>query len=176
MYCSNCGKETDTEDKYCKYCGKKLLKDNNKNNETEIEEKDSTSSISMKYLNFFAKWYLPFVVIVNFIIICGNFNFNNEIDTTLLCTFILYLILYIAIPIKLISGIEKKEKFGFFLLISFFILDYLIKLIVGINMYLQTNIIDEYFIIYTFILLLIYAIWYIPNIIYFAKRKKVFTN
>lgn len=30
MYCVNCGNVISEEDKYCKYCGKEIFKNNNK--------------------------------------------------------------------------------------------------------------------------------------------------
>ena len=171
MYCVNCGKETGIEDKYCKYCGKKILNDNQKNSVDRV--KNDNSALSMKYYDFFKKWYLPFIVIINLLIIISNLLNFESMD--LIVLLIIDVILYLALPIKLISVLEKKEKFGFFLLIIFFILDYIVKVLFGtINFFENDS--ENGFFIYAIILIVIYGIWFVPNMIYFVKRRYLFIN
>ncbi len=175
MYCTNCGKATNNKDKYCKYCGQKISNKEQENIENATEEK-TTSALSMKYFNFFKKWYLPFVVIINILSVCANFNFHDGVDMDMkLFLFIFNSILYIAIPIKLINVMDKKERFGFFLLMAFLSLDYIVKIIFGTILFTEIDI-EIDFLASIIILTLFYGIWYIPNMIYFCKRKNVFTN
>lgn len=150
---------------------KEILNDNQENTTDRVE--NYNPGLSMKYYNFFKKWYLPFVVIINFLIIISNLlNFE---DMDLVVLLMINVILYVALPIKLVSVLEKKEKFGFFLLMSFFILDYIVKVIFGtINCFEADP--ENRFFIYVSTLIGTYGIWFVPNIIYFAKRRYLFIN
>jgi len=172
MYCTNCGKEINEEDKFCGFCGKK----NKKVNICNKDENNKEKIFSMKYFNFFKTWYVGFLIIMNLITLIGNVeyiqNFENEY---IIIFFIIDIVLYILIPIKLISDLDKKTEFIFCLLMSFLILDYGIKTISSTLYYVIDNRDSNYF-MYLILYALIYGIWYIPNIIYFTKRRKMFTN
>lgn len=169
MYCTNCGKETAKEDNFCNYCGTAT---NKRNSETEEMKKDD-NAFSMRYFDFFKSWYLGFVIIVNFITIVGN-DINFE-DIQIIQLFIINMILYVAIPIKLVCDLDKKSKFIFYLLMAFFILDYALRIVVG-TMSCVENDSETSFIIYLLLLTLIYGVWYIPNLTYFVKRRGLFVN
>ncbi len=162
MYCTNCEKEINKSDNFCNYCGKANSK---------INENDNT--FSMKYFDFFKTWYLGFIIIINLISIIGNITNLQDVQNIQL--FIINIILYIALPIKLVCDLDKKSKFIFFLLMCFFILDYFFRILFGAIQCIVNNG-ETSFIIYLFILVLVYGIWYIPNFIYFIKRRSLFIN
>ena len=160
MYCKYCGKEVDG--KYCKYCGK------------EIEKKQG-----MKYFDFFWKYYLVFIIILNIVLLYTryiNIKEYEAIDASLLyLEIIINLAIYILIPIPLREQMEKRTGTGFILLIGFLTADYIWRVI--------TTTATTYFSypqedlgLMLIITILIYAIWYVPNFIYFIKRRKLFVN
>lgn len=172
MYCTKCGKIINKQDAYCKYCGKKASINEQDTDEIEVKRKEK-DAVSMKYFDFFKKWYLGFVIVINTIIVFGYIN--NIKDIYSIATLMIYIILYITIPIKLMDGLKEKEKFTFYLLISFFMVDYIFRIVQGtILCYEYSNKTD--LLLYIIILTLVYGIWYIPNIIYFTKRKMCFNN
>lgn len=176
MYCTNCGKEVNSSYKYCKNCGSSIeYVEQDKNlYEYNEEEEQKEQYLGMRYLKFFSTIYLGIVVAIN-ILLLTNYRSVEEWDIFAYSNLLLDIILYIAIPIKLLNDMPKKTKFIYKLLMAFFILDYIYKvIIVSITTYSNnpyTNI-QTYMLIAT----MMYGIWFIPNIIYFWKRKKVFVN
>lgn len=175
MFCQNCGKELlDSNDKYCRYCGTKL----NISKEIKTDNVSSQYNIpSLKWFNFFYKIYLPIVIILNFIFTlpqvlqfaeAGGYNIFS-IFYLILC-----ITLYIIIPFLAYLKIEKSKETGYRFILIFLICDYVYRVIFT-SVTTAVNYADT---LSTCIVLstLIYAIWYVPNIVYFIKRRNYFLN
>lgn len=171
MYCSNCGKELKNNDKFCKYCGKAVEGYiQNENINTENNRKD----LGMKYFNFFSKFYLSFIIIIN-ILTLFSFSGMKEWNIYTYSILIIDIALYIIIPIKLLNDLPKKTRFIYILLISFILIDYLYK-VITVSFTTYINYPNSSLIEYALISIFMLGIWFIPNIIYFIKRKDVFIN
>lgn len=167
MYCSNCGKEIKKNEIFCKYCGNSINKElyNGKNNKKRI---------GMKYFNFYSKFYLIFIIIINML---SFFNFLGieEWNIYTYSILIIDIILYVVLPIKLLNDLRKRTKFIYRLLLAFLLLDYLYKVItLAFTTYIGNP--NLSLIEYVFISIFMFGIWFIPNLIYFIKRKDMFVN
>lgn len=174
MYCQNCGKELlDSDDKYCRYCGSEL------NISKEIKN-DSVSSQynppSLKWFNFYYAVGLPITIIFNIIMnvipITSQIVEHNNYNFFSVSTIILFFILYIFIPVSAQLNLKSSKETGYKFLLLFLICDYICKItfsFVTVIIYHSEDIFT-----YIFLFTLIYSIWFIPNIIYFFKRRKYF--
>lgn len=174
MYCTNCGKKVNDTYKFCKYCGNAIETEKKIEKNTNTVIIDKQENLSMKYFRFYSTWYLFLAIVFNIINIAGFGNIDEWNSYTYMAL-LLEFILYIAIPIKLVHEMPKKTKFIFKLLLAFLILDYICKVIFNSINYLYDNP-NESILTYILLLIAFYAIWYIPNIIYFIKRKNIFIN
>ena len=160
----------------CKKCGKECLESELTNGLCEdcVRNKDMPP---LKWFNFFYRIYLPIVIILNFIfaipqvsqiVETDNYNFIN-ISYIILC-----IVLYIIIPILVYSKVEKSKETGYRLILLFLICDYICKVLFTS----ATTTVNYGGNIFTYIALctLIYAIWFVPNIVYFIKRRNYFLN
>lgn len=172
MYCQYCGKELlDSNDEYCRHCGKKLKKDSKLNTSTQ------NKTPTLKWFNFFYKIYLPIIIFLNFIFLIpqvsqivdyGYFNFLN-ISYIILC-----LALYIFIPLLAYLKIKTSKETGYKFILLFLLGDYVCKIaFTSVNTTINYN--GNIF-VYIIVSTLIYAIWFVPNLIYFFKRKDYFCN
>lgn len=172
MYCTNCGKEIKREYKFCKNCGSNInIEEQNEITNAAIEKE---KNISMKYFKFFSTIYLGIIIILN-IFTLSKYRNIEIVNVYIFLQLLLEIILYIMLPIKLLYELPKKTKFIYKLLLGFLILDYIYKvMLASINCYYK----NEYINITIYIILstIMYAIWYVPNIIYFIKRKSIFIN
>ena len=169
MYCTNCGKEIKSNYKYCKNCGS-IVEGENINADIE----DKPKELGMKYYNFFSKIYLVIIVAIN-VLAMANYNNVENWNIYILIQLLLDILIYIVLPIKLSESMQKQTEITYKLLITFLILDYIYKVVlVSINCYIN----NPYIGLATYIItiLIIYGIWFIPNIIYFTKRRKIFKN
>lgn len=172
MYCTNCGKEINADNKFCKNCGS-IIEREEQEKEAEIVTNKAEEK-SMKYYNFYSKYYLLIITIVNII---GLANYQNvEVwNTAVWVILILEVIIYIVVPMKLLNDMQKPTELTLILLIAFLSADYTYKVLtnsfITYNQYSDTSIIPD--IIASTI---IYGTWFIPNIIYFVKRSDTFKN
>ena len=170
MYCTNCGKEINVNDKFCKNCG------NNIENEEQHNKivNNSTEEKNTKYYHFFSKYYLMIIAIINVI---GLANYQNvEVWDIYVCLgLILEIVIYIVAPLILLCDMQKPTRFTWILLMAFFALDYIYRVIsaslITYLKYMDTNIIT-----YIIISIGLYGVWFIPNIVYFVKRREMFKN
>lgn len=147
-----------------------FIKNKTNINSKEIKEK------SMKYYNFFTKYILTIIVIINIIAIIANIQYVQATqDYTVGISILINIILHVIIPIQLKDKLTLKEKSGYIFIIIFFILDYIYNIIVASGNMCMNNC-DGKFITYMIIFTIIYSVWYIPNLIYFIKRKEIFAN
>lgn len=161
MYCRNCGKEVLKEDNFCKFCGEQL------------HEKEA--KMSLKWFGFFSKVYLPIIIFFNIIIIIpqiSNIIEINYFDMPSVLIIILNIILYIIIPIFIYSKLSNSEQIGITMLITFLCLDYFVKCLLT-PAYITTQYSENFF-IYFILTAIIYSFWFVPNIIYFFKRRNLF--
>lgn len=138
-------------------------------------KESNSSDISMKYYNFFAKVYLIIVIFFNSIITFMNLQYAQEGNIWTLITIAINIILYIIFPIQLKDEMILKTKKGYKMIIIFLVFDFIYRIIIStISIYLidSTSNLSMYSIIY----LIIYSIWYVPNLVYFIKRKEIFIN
>ena len=160
----------------CKKCGKECL-ESELTNGLCIDCIKNEDIPSLKWFNFFYRIYLPIVIILNFIfaipqvsqiVETDNYNFIN-ISYIILC-----IVLYIIIPILAYSKVEKSKETGYRLILLFLICDYICKVLFTS----ATTTVNYGGNIFTYIALctLIYAIWFVPNIVYFIKRRNYFLN
>ncbi len=168
MYCQYCGKElSDSSDNYCRNCGKKLKTDSSAQSTTP----------SLKWFNFFYKIYLPVVIFFGLFSLAFqayDIIYNGFFDLFSVSCLVLDIVLYIVIPLIAYIKVEKSKEIGYRVILIFLICDYVCKtfLISTISAFNNDSSILENIILTA----LIYAIWFIPNIIYFLKRKKYFLN
>lgn len=175
MYCHNCGKEISKAYKFCEFCGTEIKASNTKLEEfLNIEEKNN-KTFSMKWYNFFNRIVLPIITIINLFFICLSINsIINNFNFASLFFALIEIALYIIIPIVLYDKMISFNKTGFALLMIYFVIDYLLKTITtSIDACVRINDFSQ-FTIYFIFASLIYAIWFLPNIIYFYKRKSLF--
>ena len=174
MYCTNCGKEIKEDYKFCKYCGNNIKEERQEKNIKEKSIEENSQEKGMKYYNFFSKVYLSIIIVINIIALGNYINIENW-DVYLFMQFLLDIILYIVLPIALIDGMQKRTEFMYKLVMTFLILDYIYKVVlVSVTSYINnpyTNIT-----IYILLATIMYAIWFVPNIIYFVKRRKIFKD
>lgn len=160
----------------CKKCGKECM-ESELINGLCFECTENKNIPSLKWFNFFYRIYLPIVIILNFIfaipqvsqiVEADNYNFIN-ISYIILC-----IVLYIIIPILAYSKVEKSKETGYRLILLFLICDYVCKVLFTS----ATTTVNYGGNIFTYIALctLIYAIWFVPNIVYFIKRRNYFLN
>lgn len=169
MYCRNCGKELEDTDKFCKYCGIDI------NNFTKNNLKDKLEdNISMRYFKFFVSTMLTIIIIIN-ILSLFSFIQVKKWDFYTISLLLLQILLYVVLPLKLKKDLPKRTTFSFGFLIAFLILDYIYKVImVSLDTYLKffnTDLITN-----VLVALILYGCWFIPNLIYFFKRKRLFIN
>lgn len=167
MYCSSCGKEIGEDEKFCKYCGSSIHK-NIQNNEND------TIKIGMKYFNFYSKFYLSFIIIINMLSFV-NFSGIEEWNIYTYAILVIDIMLYILLPMKLLNDLRKKTKFIYKLLLAFLLLDYIFK-VITVSFTIYINHPESSLIEYIFLSISIFGIWFVPNLIYFIKRKKFFIN
>ncbi len=135
--------------------------------------------ISMKYYNIFTKYILAIIVIVNIIGTLINVSYiQNTQDYSIGIFVIASLIIRIIIPIQLKDKLTLRKKTGYKLVIIYLVLDYIYSIIFSLrNIYVNNPIFfDEELNIYIIIASILYGIWYIPNLIYFIKRKNIFED
>ncbi len=172
MYCTNCGKGINVDNKFCKNCGS-IIKHEEQEKKEEIVINNAEEK-SMKYYNFFSKYYLLIITIVN-IISLANYQNVEVWDTTVWVLLILEVIIYIVLPMKLLNDMQKPTELTQILLIAFLSADYTYRVLtssfITYHEYLNTSIIT-YIVLYT----IIFGSWFIPNIIYFVKRSNTFKN
>lgn len=135
--------------------------------------------ISMKYYNIFTKYILVIIVIVNIIGTLINVSYiQNTQDYSIGIFVIASLIIRIIIPIQLKDKLTLRKKTGYKLVIIYLVLDYIYSIIFSLrNIYVNNPIFfDEELNIYIIIASILYGIWYIPNLIYFIKRKNIFED
>ena len=160
----------------CKKCGKECLESELTNNLCENCIKNENIP-SLKWFNFFYKIYLPIVIILNFIFAIPQLSQIVETETYNSFTvsyIILCIVLYIIIPFLAYSKVEKSKETGYILILLVLICDYVCKVLFTS----VSTVVNYSGNIFTYIVLstLIYAIWFVPNIIYFIKRRKYFFN
>lgn len=172
MYCTNCGKEINVDNKFCKNCGSIIEHEEQEKKEEIVINKAEEKS--MKYYNFFSKYYLLIITIVN-IISLANYQNVEVWDTTVWVLLILEVIIYIVLPMKLLNDMQKPTESTQILLIAFLSSDYTYRVLTSSFItyyeYLNTSIIT-YIVLYS----IIFGAWFIPNIIYFVKRSDTFKN
>lgn len=160
----------------CKKCGKECLESELTNSLCEdcVRNEDM---LPLKWFNFFYKIYLPIVIILNFIFVIPqvsqiieteNYNFIN------ISYIILSIILYIIIPFLAYLKVEKLKETGYRLILIFLMCDYICKVFFT-SATTTVNYGGNIF-IYIALCTLIYAIWFVPNIVYFIKRRNYFLN
>lgn len=174
MYCTNCGKEVKESYKYCNNCGSEI--ETIEKNEKKYIQEDvpKENCFGMRYFKFFSTVYLTIVAIISII---NMINYRNIEEWNIYITYnlILDIMLYIIIPIKLLNDLPKRTLISYILVLIFLISDYVYKVImVSIATYINNPYTNVG--INILLLVIIYGIWFIPNIIYFVKRRKVFTN
>ena len=160
----------------CKKCGKECMESELTNGLCEdcVRNKDMPP---LKWFNFFCKIYLPIIIILNFIfglpsiaqiVESENYNFYN------VSYVVLYISLYIIIPLSAYLKVEKNKETGYRFIVLFLICDYVCKVLFTS----ATTTVNYGGNIFTYIALctLIYAIWFVPNIVYFIKRRNYFFN
>lgn len=167
MYCINCGKKINSNGKFCKYCGSLITE------ELDTEE-NNTKKLGMKYFDFYSKFYLSFIIIINML---GFFSFSEikEWNIYTYAMLIIDVILYILLPINLLINLQKKTKFIYQLLLAFLLLDYLYKAIT-LSFTTYINYPKSSLIEYILISIAMLGVWFIPNLIYFIKRRNIFEN
>ena len=181
MYCTNCGKEVEENDKFCKNCGTLIQAKNMEVNGEQTKE-ECSKKYGMKYFKFFSKYYMGFIIILGIISIItrmttlGNYeHIDSLVAFIAVAELILTVVLYIIVPIKLTQELPQKTKRSFYILIGFIIIDYIWRIIsASVNIYFNlttSNVLET-----VLAAILFYAVWYIPNLIYFVKRRKLFVN
>lgn len=164
MYCSNCGNKLEENAKFCSNCGKSTIK--------------NIKKYGMKYFEFFYKYYLKFIIIIGIITLFVSSSYYTqgiEMENAILLILhlVMTIVLYIWIPVKLNEELPKKTKVSYVCLIIFLIIDYLWRV-------LNTSFSSIYnngdALLTILIAMSIYSIWYIPNLIYFLNRKRLFKN
>lgn len=141
---------------------------------------------SMKYCNFFYKIFLVLVLIWNIFALSfnlkdvGNIS-NDKMWNVPLIIFVVTVVIgnifNILIAIKLKDELELKTRLGYKLVLVFFIFNYIYRIVISTLKLYTNNIIEIKDIeMYIAIYFILYSFWYIPNLIYFSKRKEVFIN
>lgn len=141
------------------------VQNDNKNLE---ENSDNMSELPMYWYKFFTYFRLP----VGLFISVNNVIFmpilNEQIILYPLPQFAFF-ILTILYSIFMIYILVKRKKDG----LSYISIELLIEVI---NMILPIMLNDYNIIVLLFVTIFYFLIWFLPNYIYFKKRKKIFTN
>lgn len=170
MYCTNCGKETNINNKFCKYCGNNI-----ENDEYQDEIIDSnTEEMSTKYYDFFSKYFLRIITIINII---GFANYQDVLvwDIYAWLELLLDIILFVVAPLKLLYDMQKPTGFTYKLLMSFLLLNYIYR-VIKVSLITYSQYMESSLISYIIISIGLFGFWYIPNIVYFKKRRYIFKD
>lgn len=156
MYCGKCGNEIINNDIFCTKCGNKINSyDNIKIN----------NDLSMKWYNFYTYFILPFMMFTNISILIPNIY----TITPFYLIFALLQFVYIGITFALLLC---KWKIGYYFNLVFLLITPITTLFFNISTLENQSI--SYIIGYIIGFGIPIAIWTIPNIIYFRKRKDSF--
>lgn len=148
---------------------------------------ETTKEKPLKYYDFFYKYYLVIVLIWNIIALGINLKGVENISNAeawsipigmLMSTAIIGNIVKILIPIKLRDELQLKTILGYRLVLFFLIFDYIFRITFSsLNACVDNhNETIGYIGLYVVIYLLLYSIWYIPNLVFFIKRKHLFVD
>lgn len=159
MYCGKCGNEIMNNDSFCTKCGKKISSfDNIKINNESI--------IGMKWYNFYTYFILPLIIFINMFAILpstGSITAFNLIFTLLW-------VIYIGITFALLLF---KKKIGYYFNLAYLLITPITTFFSNISGLENESI--SYITGYIIGSGIPIAIWTIPNIVYFKKRKDLFT-
>lgn len=157
MYCGKCGNEIMNNDSFCTKCGYKIgSSDNIKIN----------NDLSMKWYNFYTYFILPFMMFTNISILIPNIY----TITPFYLIFALLQFVYIGITFALLLC---KWKIGYYFNLAYLFITPIFAFISNISTLENENI--YYIIGYIIGTAIAIAIWIIPNVVYFRKRKDLFT-
>lgn len=155
MYCGKCGNEIINNDIFCTKCGNKI-------NSYDIK---INNDLSMKWYNFYTYFILPFMMFTNISILIPNIY----TITPFYLIFALLQFVYIGITFALLLC---KWKIGYYFNLVFLLITPITTLFFNISTLENQSI--SYIIGYIIGFGIPIAIWTIPNIIYFRKRKDSF--
>ena len=186
MFCYNCGKEIQKGHNFCQYCGTKLNnvqikeKVNNiddqttKNNSNLSNENVKQEQLSMNWFEFYRTFCLVFIIITGIISSTQLIQFLNVNVVTFILIMIIILS-YVIMPIVLFLNLPKMKSYAHTLLMIYLILDYAWR-VLNVALYTAYNNSMEDLAKYAILAVLILGCWFIPNLIYFGKRTKLFNK
>lgn len=165
MYCVKCGNKIKNTDIYCSKCGNKI---NREVSQDDTTKQPSSKTLSMVWYNFFTYVRLPIGIIISIISLL-LYNYSSFIYDKIalgICFINIAMLIFYCLSLYMLH-FKKKET------MIYIVIELVIECIsVFINSTYYLNDILSSIIS----LILIFAIWFVPNYIYFNKRKNIFIN
>lgn len=165
MYCVKCGNKVRNDDLYCSKCGNKInreiIQDSN-----DYQEKIET--FPMNWYKFFTYFRLPTGIALG-IFSLTSYNYSTfAYNKIALGNFLINIAIIIFAGIALYMLHTKNKE-----TMTFVVIQLIVECIsICINsVYYSNNILSS-----IISLIFIVIIWFIPNYIYFSKRKNLFVN
>lgn len=168
MYCRKCGEKLLDTDNFCPKCGVKIVVSND--NSTIIKMEDNkTKEISMNWYKIFSYFCLPLIFFV-YTITLFFYNFNSfSYDKIEFGVFLINIAEVFLYGITICS-LFKKSIHTFKYIVATLVVNCL-------NFAGTTSIQFKNSSLYFWIFLILFIlIWFIPNYVYFNKRKNIFIN
>ena len=163
MYCVKCGNKVKNTDIYCAKCGNKINQELSRDNTTDQED---SKAIPMLWYNFFTYVRLPLGIIIS-IFSLFLYNYSLFVYNKIALGFFFISIAMIIFYCTTLYMLHTKNKDSMIYIVIQLILECISVSINSINY--------SYNILYGIIcFVLVFAIWFIPNYIYFKKRKNIF--
>lgn len=159
MFCVNCGNELKENYKFCYNCGSPV--------NTVIKYIKKEPALPLNWYNFYFHFRLPLAIIFDLLLLISFFSYEDSIWYGY--PYYVFLIGLLFFALEFFTFLFFKYKIGY-------ILNNILLWcnVVYMCLYMFTEIFDIYMLIFNLIFMTL--IWWLPNFIYFSKRKYMFNK